>query len=59
MARLLGLGELLVDFAPNGFNEQGMALYARNPGGSIPNMLAMYALPDRQAIDRLIHQATK
>ena len=43
MADILGLGELLIDFTPNGFNEQGMALYARNPGGSIPNMLAMYA----------------
>lgn len=42
MIELLGLGELLIDFTPNGENEQGMALYARNPGGSIPNMLAMY-----------------
>lgn len=43
MIEILGLGELLIDFTPNGVNEQGMALYARNPGGSIPNMLAMYA----------------
>lgn len=43
MTELLGLGELLIDFTPNGENDQGMALYARNPGGSIPNMLAMYA----------------
>ena len=43
MTEILGLGELLIDFTPNGVNEQGMALYARNPGGSIPNMLAMYA----------------
>lgn len=43
MPEILGLGELLIDFTPNGVNDQGMALYARNPGGSIPNMLAMYA----------------
>lgn len=43
MTDILGLGELLVDFTPDGVNDQGMARYARNPGGSIPNMLAMYA----------------
>lgn len=43
MTDILGVGELLVDFTPNGFNDQGMALYARNAGGSVPNMLAMYA----------------
>lgn len=49
MIELLGLGELLIDFTPSGVNEQGMALYARNPGGSIPNMLAMYAKLDGKA----------
>lgn len=42
MPVLLGLGELLVDFTPDGVNGQGMALFVRNPGGSIPNLLAMY-----------------
>lgn len=49
MADILGLGELLVDFTPNGINDLGMALYARNPGGSIPNLLAMYARLGGQA----------
>jgi len=43
MYDILGLGELLIDFTPSGENDQGMALYARNPGGSIANMLAMFA----------------
>ena len=32
MTDILGLGELLVDFTPDGVNDQGMARYARNPG---------------------------
>lgn len=43
MYDILGLGEVLIDFTPSGENDQGMALYARNPGGSIANMLAMFA----------------
>lgn len=43
MRGILGFGEILIDFAPSGFNDQGMALYARNPGGGVPNMLAMFS----------------
>lgn len=43
MYDVVGLGELLIDFTPSGVNDQGIALYARNPGGSIANMLAMFA----------------
>lgn len=43
MYDILGLGELLIDLTPSGENDQGMALYARNPGGSIANMLAAFA----------------
>ncbi len=43
MYDIVGLGELLIDFTPSGENDQGIALYARNPGGSIANMLAMFA----------------
>jgi fructokinase len=45
------LGELLIDFTPvnapngvnipNGVNDQGMILFARNPGGAPANVLAM------------------
>jgi fructokinase len=35
------LGELLIDFTPAGVNEQGMSLFARNPGGAPANVLAM------------------
>ena len=35
------LGELLIDFTPSGVNELGIALFGRNPGGSVANMLAM------------------
>lgn len=37
------VGELLIDFTPNGKNEQGMELFARNPGGAPANVLAMNA----------------
>ncbi len=43
MYDIVGLGEVLIDFTPSGENDQGIALYARNPGGSIANMLAMFA----------------
>jgi fructokinase len=35
------LGELLIDFTPDGTNSRGIALYARNPGGAPANVLAM------------------
>jgi fructokinase len=35
------LGELLIDFTPSGVNDQGVALFARNPGGAPANLLAM------------------
>jgi fructokinase len=41
MYDVLALGELLVDFTPNNVNDQGMALFARNPGGAPANVLAM------------------
>lgn len=34
MIDIVSLGEILIDFTPNGTNEQGIALFARNPGGS-------------------------
>ena len=41
MIDIVGLGEILIDFTPNGINEQGVALFARNPGGAPANVLAM------------------
>lgn len=41
MIDIVGLGEILIDFTPNGINEQGIALFARNPGGAPANVLAM------------------
>lgn len=43
MFDVLALGEILIDFTPNGTNEQGMALFSRNPGGAPANVLAMVA----------------
>jgi fructokinase len=43
MYDLTALGELLIDFTPNGVNEQGIALFGRNPGGAPANVLAMNA----------------
>jgi fructokinase len=37
------LGELLIDFTPSGVNEQGVALFGKNPGGAPANLLAMNA----------------
>ena len=34
MFDIVALGESLIDFTPSGENSQGMALFARNPGGS-------------------------
>jgi fructokinase len=41
MYDVTALGELLIDFTPNGVNDQGMVLFARNPGGAPANVLAM------------------
>lgn len=43
MIDVLALGEILIDFTPDGTNGQGMALFARNPGGAPANVLAMNA----------------
>lgn len=41
MIDIVALGEILIDFTPSGVNEQGIALFARNPGGAPANVLAM------------------
>lgn len=41
MIDIVALGEILIDFTPSGENEQGIALFARNPGGAPANVLAM------------------
>ncbi|GHU15743.1 putative sugar kinase YdjE [Spirochaetia bacterium] len=43
MYDVFALGELLVDFTPSGFSDQGIALFARNPGGVPANVLTMNA----------------
>lgn len=43
MFDVVALGESLIDFTPAGTNDQGMALFARNPGGAPANVLAMRA----------------
>ncbi|MCI8623055.1 MAG: carbohydrate kinase [Provencibacterium sp.] len=43
MFDVVALGESLIDFTPNGTNEQGMQLFACNPGGAPANVLAMNA----------------
>ncbi|GHU51810.1 putative sugar kinase YdjE [Bacilli bacterium] len=41
MFDVTALGELLIDFTPSGLNDQGMSLFACNPGGAPANVLAM------------------
>lgn len=41
MYDLAALGEILIDFTPNGKNETGMQLFSRNPGGAPANVLVM------------------
>lgn len=41
MFDLVSLGEILIDFTPCGVTEQGIARFARNPGGAPANVLAM------------------
>jgi fructokinase len=43
MYDVCALGELLIDFTPSGHNDQGIALFGRNPGGAVANVLAMNA----------------
>lgn len=43
MIDITALGEILIDFTPNGTNEQGISLFAQNPGGAPANVLAMNA----------------
>ena len=49
MFDIVALGESLIDFTPSGENSQGMALFARNPGGAPANVLAMAAKPHLSA----------
>ncbi len=42
MYDVISLGELLIDFTPNGTNELGMKLFSQNPGGAPANVLAMF-----------------
>lgn len=41
MFDLVSLGEILIDFTPSGVNDQGIPLFAQNPGGAPANVLAM------------------
>ena len=43
MIDVTALGELLIDFTPEGKNAQGAALFSQNPGGAPANVLAMVA----------------
>ncbi|WP_319633401.1 carbohydrate kinase family protein [Paenibacillus psychroresistens] len=39
----VAVGELLIDFVPNGISDNGNVLFERNPGGAPANVLAMLA----------------
>lgn len=41
MAKIVGLGELLIDFIQTGISENGNPYYESNPGGAPANFLAM------------------
>ena len=41
---IVAIGELLIDFTPEGENASGMALFSRNPGGAPANVLAQCAM---------------
>lgn len=43
MIDVVAMGEVLIDFTPAKENEQGTALFARNPGGAPANVLSMNA----------------
>lgn len=44
MYDVMGLGEVLIDFTPAGQDDRGRALFARNPGSAVANVVAMNAL---------------
>lgn len=41
MFDIVSLGEILIDFTPSGITQQGIPLFAQNPGGAPANVLAM------------------
>ncbi len=43
MAKVIALGEVLIDFTPNGTSDRGRLLYECNPGGAPANMLSCLA----------------
>lgn len=43
MLDVVAIGELLIDFVPNGISDNGNALFEANPGGAPANVLAMLA----------------
>jgi len=44
MFDVVAIGELLIDFTPEGKNDAGMHMFSRNPGGAPANVLAMNAI---------------
>ncbi len=43
MIDVVAMGELLIDFTPDGTNSKGMKMFTQNPGGAPANVLAMNA----------------
>jgi len=41
MYDIVTLGEILIDFSPDGFDDRGFAKYIRNPGGAVANVAAV------------------
>ncbi|MFZ5966850.1 MAG: carbohydrate kinase family protein [Bacillota bacterium] len=48
MYDVVALGELLIDFTPSGYSDNGNLLFERNPGGAPANVLAALAKLDRK-----------
>ena len=44
---VVALGELLIDFTPNGVSDQGNPVFEANPGGAPCNVLAMLRKLDK------------
>ncbi len=44
MYDVIALGELLIDFSPNGVNDAGYPILSANPGGAPGNFLAALML---------------
>lgn len=42
MYDLVTLGEILIDFTPDGFDSRGYAKYIQNPGGAVANVAAVF-----------------